>query len=51
MELTPTKILIGIAILAVLGFVGRLVQLFRQSDAIEKTLDYSKMREWEDEDD
>ena len=48
---TATKVFIAIAALAALGFVGRLIQLFRQSRAIEKTLDYSKMREWEDDDD
>lgn len=48
---TTTLIFIGVAIFAALGLVGRLVGLFRQSREIEKTLDYSKMVEWEDEDD
>jgi len=50
-NVSPTHILIGVAILAALGFVGRLLRLFRQSRAIEKKLDYSKMKEWQDDDD
>lgn len=45
------KVFIVIAVIAAIGFVGRMVKLFRQSKAIEKTLDYSKMREWEEEED
>lgn len=48
---STTLIFIGIAVFAALGLVGRLVGLFRQSREIEKTLDYSKMVDWEDEDD
>ncbi len=51
MNLTPTQILIGVGVLAALALVGRLITLFRQSDRIEKTLDYSKMKKWEDDDD
>ena len=46
-----TKVLIVVAVLAAVAFVGRLVQLFRQSKRIEKTLDYSKMKEWEEDED
>ena len=35
----------------VLYYVAKLIGLFRQSKAIEKTLDYSKMKEWEDDED
>ena len=48
---TTTLIFIGVAVFAALGLVGRLVGLFRQSRQIEKTLDYSKMVEWKEEDD
>lgn len=51
MELTPVQILIAVGILALLGLVGRLLALFRQSREIEKTLDYSRMRKWEEDDD
>ncbi|MEM6640359.1 MAG: hypothetical protein AAF610_10700 [Pseudomonadota bacterium] len=44
-------VFIAIAVLAALGFVGRLLRLFRESRRIEKTLDYSKMVDWNDDDD
>lgn len=47
----PITIFIIVAIVAAISFAGRLVGLFRQSREVEKTLDYSKMQEWEDEDD
>lgn len=47
--MSSTAIFIAIAVFAAVGLVGRLIALQRQSDRIEKTLDYSKMREWEDE--
>ncbi|MFK7887910.1 MAG: hypothetical protein AB8G16_13705 [Gammaproteobacteria bacterium] len=47
--MSATTVFIIIAVFAALGLAGRLVGLFRQSERIEKKLDYSKMREWEDE--
>ena len=51
MELTPAKVLIAAGVFALIALIGRLVALFRQSREIEKTLDYSRMRKWEDDDD
>jgi hypothetical protein len=47
--MSTTVVFIVIAAFAVVAFIGRLVGLFRQSEEIEKTIDYSKMREWEDD--
>ena len=47
--MSSTTLFIIIGVIAAVGLVGRLVGLFRQSERIEKTLDYSKMREWEDD--
>lgn len=44
-------VFVAVAVFAALGLVARLIGLFRQSRRIEKDLDYSKMVEWEDEDD
>ncbi len=46
-----TKLLIAAGIIFVLGIVSKIRTLQRRSKEIEKTLDYSKMKEWEDEDD
>ena len=51
MTLSPTLIFIAVAIFGVLALIGRLLSLFRQSRRIEKKLDYSKMREWQDDED
>jgi FtsZ-interacting cell division protein ZipA len=39
--------ILGLAAVLLVGWIGRLQ---RKSRRIEKTLDYSKMREWKDED-
>ena len=49
--MSATHVFILLAIFAVIAFIGRLVNLFRQSREIEKTIDYSKMREWKDDED
>ena len=49
--MSATHVFILLAVFAVIAFIGRLVNLFRQSREVEKTLDYSKMREWKDDDD
>lgn len=46
-----TLVFIALAVLAVLSLVGRLIKLFRQSRRIEASLDYEKMKKWDDEDD
>lgn len=48
----PVRILIVVAVLAVaaLLLVAWIRRLQRQSREIEKTIDYSKMKEWKDED-
>ncbi len=47
--MSTTTIFIIIAVFAAMSFAGRLIGLFRKSREVEKTLDYSKMREWEDD--
>ncbi|MFK8014379.1 MAG: hypothetical protein AB8G17_02905 [Gammaproteobacteria bacterium] len=47
--MSSTTIFILVAVVAAISFAGRLVGLFRKSRDVEKTLDYSKMREWEDD--
>jgi hypothetical protein len=51
MSVSPTVIFVVVAVFAALALVGRLLTLFRQSKRIEKRLDYSKMKEWEDDED
>ena len=46
-----TLIFIALAVVFVLVFASKMLRLFRQSRDVEKTIDYSKMKEWEDEDD
>ena len=43
-------IFIGLLVLGALALVNYLVRLQRESRKIERKLDYSKMREWRDED-
>lgn len=43
-------ILLLLLVLGVAALVSYLVRLNRKSKEIEKSLDYSKMRKWEDED-
>jgi len=45
------KLLIAALVIFVIGVFARIQQLQQRSKDIEKTLDYSKMKEWEDEDD
>ena len=39
-----------VAIFAILAFISYMVRLLKKSRQIEKNLDYSKMREWKDDD-
>ena len=52
MRYSPVRLLIVLAILglAAVLLVGWIGRLQRKSRRIEKDLDYSKMREWKDED-
>jgi len=45
------KLVLGAIALFAVGVVFRVISLTKKSKEIEKTLDYSKMKEWEDEDD
>jgi len=45
------KMLIAAGVIFLLGVIAKIVRLQQQSKEIEKTLDYSKMKEWEEEDD
>ena len=48
---TWTYIVVGLVVLFGLGVFARVRDLMRISKEIEAKLDYSKMKEWEDEDD
>ena len=43
-------IVVAILVLAVALLAGYMARLFRRSREIEKRIDYSKMREWKDDD-
>lgn len=45
------KAMAAVALLALVYFVVKMLALFAHSKRIEKTLDYDKMQEWEDDDD
>lgn len=47
----PTILLLVAGVVFILGIFSKISTLQRRSKEIEKTLDYSKMEEWEDEDD
>ena len=47
MRLLIILAILGLAAVLLVGWIGRLQ---RKSREIEKTLDYSKMREWKDDD-
>lgn len=47
----PIVIIFAILGLAAALLIAWIVRLQRKSRAIEKTLDYSKMKEWKDDDD
>lgn len=44
------KLLIAALVIFVIGVFARIRQLNQRSREIEKTLDYSKMKKWQDED-
>lgn len=48
MALTLTFTILGLALILLIAFI---VRQERNTRRIEKTLDYSKVREWDDEDD
>ncbi|NNF17076.1 MAG: hypothetical protein HKN70_10035 [Gammaproteobacteria bacterium] len=43
------KLLVAGIVFFLIGVVARIVQLQQRSREIEKTLDYSKMKEWDDD--
>ena len=43
-------IAVGVAIVAVIGYLLVMRIFFRESAELDKKIDYSKMRKWEDED-
>lgn len=43
-------IAVGVALVVVIGYVLVMRVFFRESAALDKTIDYSKMKEWKDED-
>ncbi len=48
---TWTYIVVGLVVVFVVGVYARVRNLMKISQEIESKLDYSKMKEWEDEDD
>lgn len=46
---TTLWILLGVAALVVLGYVLAMRNLHRKSREIDKQIDYSKVRKWEDD--
>ncbi|MEM7081452.1 MAG: hypothetical protein AAF465_01775 [Pseudomonadota bacterium] len=46
-----TWLVVGLVIVFLLGVYSRVRKLMEVSKKIESTLDYSKMKEWEDDDD
>ena len=47
MRILLVLVILAVAALLLFGWIGRLQ---RRSREIEKTIDYSKMREWKDDD-
>lgn len=47
---TRTWILLAIAAFCVAAFISYMRRQMRKSREIEKTIDYSKIRKWEDDD-
>jgi len=43
-------IAVGVALLVVVGYVVVMRVFYRESTELDKTIDYSKMKEWKDED-
>ena len=48
MRILIVLLILGVAAVMLIGWIGRLQ---RKSREIEKTIDYSKMREWKDDED
>jgi hypothetical protein len=47
---TSVWIFIAVAVFAVLAFISYMRRQMQKSKQIDKTIDYSKMRSWKDED-
>jgi len=47
MRILIVLVILALAVILLVGWIGRLQ---RKSQEIEKTIDYSKMREWKDDD-
>jgi low affinity Fe/Cu permease len=43
-------IAVGVALVAVIGYVIVMRVFYRESTELDKHIDYSKMKEWKDED-
>ena len=43
-------IAVGVALVVVIGYVLVMRIFYRDSKELDKTIDYSKMKEWKDED-
>jgi low affinity Fe/Cu permease len=43
-------IAVGVALLAVVGYILVMRIFYRESAEMDKSIDYSKMKEWKDED-
>ena len=43
-------IAVGVALVAVIGYLLVMRIFYRESAALDKTIDHSKMKEWKDED-
>ena len=50
--MTPTlSLILAIVFIAVIGYVLVMRVFFRESRALDRNIDYGKMREWKDDDD
>lgn len=47
---TGLLVMIAVLVLAVVLLAAYLVRLFRRSRELEKRIDYSKMKQWDDDD-
>ena len=43
-------IVVGVAVVLVVGYLLVMRVFFKESKALDKKIDYSKMKEWKDED-
>jgi hypothetical protein len=48
---TATWILLAVAVLVVVGYFVTMRVFFKESKELDKRIDYSKMRKWDDEED